>query len=346
MKKQISIFLFIFISSFCFSENFSINKNMFPDNVLLRHARIFLRDEKVSEALRDAEKAKLERKKRIESEIAFLEKTFRSARIKRLNGDFRNVISTLEEMENVDALSLISFYMAGEDVSAFHNSTNIFLSYIKTRETFPEADFIIGKIYSLEGEFSLAKKYFLSAWNSANALDVEAEEIDILYELANLSELENDLTNYEKYLLLIVRKSALFADAHFKQIILVSLKNKNADTMEKFFTLYRSDESALLKSFDDLSRFYEMKGENEKAIFSSALSALVIFTKLYDVEKSTNLEFSYENFKTLWNASLAKEEVRNWINANEAEKKLLHFASLLEKYGNENFANLLRSSIM
>ena len=64
-----------------------------------------------------------------------------------------------------------------------------------------------------------------------------SEKYNILYSLADLSLLDNDTKEYEKYLLLIIAHDSFYKDENMMSAMERTLKGTSSDTLERFFKL-------------------------------------------------------------------------------------------------------------
>ncbi|MBR7064293.1 MAG: hypothetical protein IKI31_04020, partial [Treponema sp.] len=207
-------------------------------------------------ALKYAEEAKVFRKNQVSSHIHSLEQAFKPREVQRKNDSLKDIILVLEKRDDFKALDIIHFYLQKKSVSDFKNSAATLLSHISMRKEFPEADWIIGSVYKLEGEYELSREYLLTAWKNSFLLDVPDEQFSILYELAELEKLQNNLDDYEKYLLLVLQNDKYFNNASFSSATSNIINMKKDDSFEKFFLMFRSDNYKALKAYSLLSDYY------------------------------------------------------------------------------------------
>ena len=80
----------------------------------------------------------------------------------------------------------------------FNGSYSDLIEFVSVYAHYPEADFLLGKIYKLEGEYSVALNYMKDAYEYSVNLDVSMEKYDLLYEFGRLvTEVKPDIITME-----------------------------------------------------------------------------------------------------------------------------------------------------
>lgn len=349
MKKFHCVLIIIFSAALCvplFSQVRPKKPASLTDDIrLLRNARAVYRNGSYGTALRYAEEAKTARKTLIAWETYTLQNSLRPAEVRRANDVLPDVLAVLQVREDFDAIEIINRYVRQKGASFFNNSASEVVSYVSKRNAYPEADWLVGSVYVLEGEYALAKQYLLSAWSNAYLLDVNDEQYDILYDLANIAYIEKDFNNYEKNLLLVLSNDSFFKSKNFNDVLMLTIRNKNAGSMEKFFTLFRSDDYKSLPAYFKLAEYYESAGEAEKALKANALGVLTGFTKMYNAVKTRNPEFEYADLSTFLREIAAYGDIVEWAEQNNLWKGFCDFAVKVRNNGNSVFADDIYASL-
>ncbi|MDE5897837.1 MAG: hypothetical protein K2H09_01025, partial [Treponemataceae bacterium] len=266
--------------------------------------------------------------------------------IKYVGDSIADSIPILQERQDYDALEIIEAYRKKPGLDFFNDSKKRLLEYVGSRSPYPEADFLAGYIYQLEGEYDVAERCYLKALESADVLDIPDEKYDILYALAEISLIRQDFSQYEKYLLNIVAQDNAFKDKGLIAAMNRTIRSRSADCLEKFFLLYRADNFRLLNAYFKLSDWYRKENAAERALDASALGALTGFTKIFTIVRTRNPEFQYEGFESLLDAAAAYPDVVEWGVDNNLWKGFYLFAEQAEKTGSTVFAEKLYTAIL
>ena len=328
MKKNGLICLLFLCSLNLFSR--SLKKPDYVHNYerILEEAQISFDENSYGDALSQAEKAKNSKKNQSEYEIYILENSFKPAEVKRKGDSLNSILQILAEREDFEAIQIIkrNFRKYGE--KTFGDSKNSLLSFLRKNAAFPEADFLIGKIYCLEGEYSVAYNCFVSAYKNSELLVIPDEKYDILYELANASKLLKKDEKYEEFLLLILGQSKEFKDETLCSAIKKTAESAKSDCLEKFFSLYRCDDFSLLKAYFLLTDFYQENKQKEKALKTCQLGVITAYTKIIDVIKKRNADFEVTGISDVLKEVQFYPDIIQWGIENNIWKGFYTLADL------------------
>ncbi|MGI5096742.1 hypothetical protein IZU27_03675 [Treponema socranskii] len=313
-------------------------RDLAGDVKLFRFARVEFDVGNYGEALRLANEAKTARREIVAWEADTLSYALKPREVQKANGVLSDVLAVLKKREDYDAVEIVERYVGKKTSAFFNNSADALVSYVSTRFSFPEADRLIGRIYFLEGEYSLAKQYLLNAWQNAALLDIPDERYDILYELSDIALIEKDFDSYEKNLLLIVSGDSLLKNESFERAFMLIVQNNEAGAMEKFFTLFRSKDYTALDAYFKLAPYYEERGFSDKALKAFALGTLTAFTKMHNTVKARDSEFEYRNLSLLFTEIKRFPDIIDWATERQIWKGFSDFADCVRKAGNERFA--------
>lgn len=312
---------------------------------LLREAKTSFRANQFGKALEYAERAKYERKKIIKWQYNTVNSSLKAGEVKKARGILTDIIPILQEREEQDAIDIILLYQRKLPASYLKDSADNLVDFLSKSDAYPEADMLIGKVYRLEGEYSLSRQYLLSAWQNARLLDIQDEQYSILYELAELCFLEGDMDGYEKNLLLILKDSGDFNNAALKSALLSRIRGGKKEDMEKFFLLFRCDNYRSIKAYGSLADYYQEVGEKDKALVLSALGVLTGFSKLYDTVRSRDPEFEYKGLQSLFDKMEEYSDIIDWAEEERIWHLLNEFAMRVNSAGSTRFATDLLTTL-
>lgn len=334
MKKRLLIILFFLSSLNLFSQ---IQKNfdyVYNYERILEDAQIAYEENDYGKALNLAEKSKQSKKNHSEYEISVLENSLKSSDVKKKGDSIENILEVLLEREDYDAINIIKRNLKKYGESFFNNSKQQLLTFIKRNSVFPEADFLIGKIYCLEGEYELSYNCLLTSYKNAEFLDIYDERYDILYELANISKILKKNDKYEEYLLLILTQSFEFKDNSFCASIKKTVESSKTDCMEKFFSHYRCTNYNLLNAYFDLTEYYQEQRQYEKALKTCEFGVITAYTKFVNVLKKRNPEFEISSISDVFKEVQNYSDIIEWGKENNIWKGFYTLADL--SYINNN----------
>lgn len=278
-------------------------------------------------ALKGANEAKELRKMILQRERQTLLQAFKNVSHNFEKFGLEELEGELKKKKEGASLCILKEYLEVYGSAKFGNSPAKLLSFISSLESFPEADFLIGDIYKIEGEYVMAREFYLAAYQNACNLDVPPEVYDILYALSDTALLMGKGEEYEKYLLTIIGMGESYKDKALMKSIKRALKNNRADAPDKFFNLYRSRDFRQIRAFCELSEYYGKLGEKERELYMSSFGALASFTRIYELLDERSVSRMESGFVNLLRASKNYPDIIDWGNDNYVWR-CFHFFAL------------------
>ena len=339
IKSIFAVLVLFFLAIQCFSQEIvrNVPKGEEAWRYLLKAQNAF-DSGNYSDVIVYAEKAKSSARQKAKWELYTLDNTFKKQKVRNAGDKIDDVLPVLKELELKDAVEIVERRVAQKGRKYFDGK---FSKIIEKEDYFsqcPEADFLIGKVYKIEGEFSLAGSYMEQAYAYWENLDVPEQKYDILYELAFLFYDIGDDEKFESYLLLILKDNPYFTDAGFLKGLL-RLPNKDSrEAMENFFKLYRAEGAFSIKALSLLSEYYMKNGEIEKAMECAALGSLTVVTKIENTLMERTHDYSYTSFARLLNDAASFPDIIEWGNSNDAWKIIYNFGDISASMGKLIFA--------
>lgn len=323
MKKKFFSVFFAFCTIFSI---FSQNSSEVEDLALFEDGKVFFENQNYGEAVKNLNSAKTARIKKITNKINTLEKSLSPAEVKYSGPHLTDKLPILREREDWDAISIIEYYLNIYSLDFFENNPENLIEFLKKLKNYPEADFLLGKIFMIEGEYDIAEKYFSNAYKSSDVLSIPDEKYEILYSLAELCENKKDFNKMEEYLLLIVSKEPLYRDNNRKKAFENTISSSKNDCVERFFSLYRAQNYQLVKPFFKLAEFYQNQNENKKSLYANALGIVTGFSKIIDIIKKRDPNFEYKDLKSFLLEVQNYSDIVNWGIENSLWKSFNLFA--------------------
>lgn len=339
MKKTIVTLLIISICSGLFAAE---KKAKIDESVEAYRMAIEAMDaQDYGKALKYSEDAILYRKQRIENQINKLKNSLSAKRVQAAGDHLDPVLNVLNNRKEYETAGIIEYYIKKKGKDYFDNSVTKLLEYLEDSKDFPEAHKIIGDIYKLEGEYTYAEEYYMLALQRSDVLDIPDEKYEILYMLAEISRLENDLPKMETRLLNILAEDKNFRDSALKRSMKGTIAANKKDSMEKFFNLYRADSYNCIDAYNQLAEYYHNAEKLDKALDFACLAAITSFTRIIDILYSRNSVYEYENLEGFMQEASLYDDIVEWASRNSAWKSFNILASYSTESGYTNFSQAL-----
>lgn len=338
MKKLVFFLYLILICACCYSQvgNNSFNTASWK---LLDNAQRAYDEGDIMMAMKLAENARQARNEEYTNAAVVMENALIPTAVQR-RGDLIPDIRTIwEERKETQAISVLDNALLLHTKEDFKNSITEVCNWYRSRINYPEAEYLLGKLYMLEGEYDIAEDFFTQAISHSDVLDVQEEKISILYDSAYLDELRNDMNGFEENLLMIMEYNQDYTEyigqrsssSYLAAIIRATRRNFTPD---KFFLLYRSDYYDTISACVELASFYYEKGYNEKAFPVSSLAVLTSFTRIYEILTSRNVKYTYTTFSGFLDETAKHSDVQKWMKDNKVWNSFYVFGKLLDDYQN------------
>lgn len=321
-----TIILFVTTGAFAIEEVRQPSKGN-EDWRILKQAQDSFSSGNYGEAIALAEKAKDSRKQECSWKVYTLEYALKSNAVRKVGNSLYDVIAVLKKRGSNQAVAIIEKEIEKHGKDFFNNDVQNLKEFVSKDNVYPEADYLIGKIYRLEGENDLSIQFMKKAYDASSALDVPEQKYDILYDLADISHDSGKYDDYEAYLLEILKDDQYFMDKDiFMPALVRTIKTDTDKAVEKFFKLYRSTNYISIKACYLLTKYYDEKGESKKALDCAALGSLTSFTKILKYIDDRKVDYSYETIKDVLKTSGTYSEIVDWGSENGVWELLYLFA--------------------
>ncbi len=350
MKKHIiSIFLIFTLFSFGIFAEIEGDEDKANDRPwhLLEMGKLKMEEGEFGDALNYVNYARQVHELEMKKKYDCLFNAIKPKRVKKEGDSIFAVYSILKERENYDACKVMDEIFLTHPPVFFDKSMEKLMSWLKKRILFPETDFLTGKIFFAEGEYKQAMLYYKKAWDNRALLEIPDERFTIIYAMADTAKLLRQYDEEEKYLLLVLTEDPIYGTTNLESPTLQAMINTidKEKSVEKFFLLYRHKKQIALKAYLDLTKIYMNAGKYQRALTTSALSAIIIISNLDKEISKTDYEYSYKNLSQLLNQLHRKSIICNWAEENGFWKGLIDFADCLKICGKKKQALDLYSKL-
>ncbi len=313
-----------------------------------------------------AEQAKKKRMSQIEWEQYTLDHAQRISSVRNAGDELNVVIQALDKTKQKNALEIVRSYLSTYGDAKFKNSFSALLSFINRNNSYPEADYLLGSVYMIEGEVNNASLYMKKAYESSELLSVPDVKYDILYDLGKMAQnqleasdyaeyLRNSrksstyFTDYEKYMLDILADDEFYTDSTYMKSMEKVISGNTAKSVDRFFVLYRSNVDRSLSALDGLSKYYKttsallsdpkkMSAEKSKSLQCAALASVIAVTRIEETLGDRLTNFKYQSLGDLLAKAGKYSDIVGWGHENGIWELLYNLADTAAEMGYTPFA--------
>lgn len=289
------------------------------------------------EAVTLCEEAKESRAKELEWNSYVMRGVLNSPEVKKKGPFISDLIPVLKSREDYEALEIVNYWLGRRGADYFDNSLPKLFDYLKRLNEYPECDFLLAKIFRLEGEYGMAMSFLQNARAQSELLDVPAQKFDILYEMADLAKTTGDQKEWEGSLLLVVADDGLYKDDASKRAMARSAALKRKDLVDYFFMLHRHSAVNSIKAYFDLGELYKSQKRPRDAWNMTANGVVCAFTWTLEILRDRSPEYSFEGLADFFTECGRYEDVMAWAGKNSVWKGFYDMALRAKENGFEKF---------
>ncbi|MBR1402554.1 MAG: hypothetical protein IJ558_14090 [Treponema sp.] len=312
---------------------------------ILQDAQFAFDKGEFSKAMNLATKAKANRVAESDYEVYIFDVALSPLAVRRAGEDFDAVLEVLKERDQTEAISLINKYLERYGAAYFQYSVHKMEDWAREKRVYPEADFLIGKIYRLEGEFKTAIDFYEKARMESTFLDIPDQLYEILYEMADLMYHQNETEKYKQALLLILNNDKNYQDDVLRRAMLRIIDANKAENVDRFFDLFRVSSPKTLGALYNISVIFEKEGEAENSLFSSALGTVESFSHILTSISGRDASYEYTTLALFLQKIGEYEDITEWCEGNHFWNYLIDFCKKTAARGNVLYANAMLTII-
>ncbi|MBQ1832350.1 MAG: hypothetical protein II114_01060 [Treponema sp.] len=369
LKKSVSlVFISLLVAGSIYAQSSTVPRKPSGDEYwyILKQAQDAYEYSNFGQAISLAEQAKNKRKALIEWEKNTMDQAQRSSAVRLAGDDIKLVQEALVRGKLKNAQEIVDSYLSTYGTARFGGKFSNLLSFIERNSSYPEADYLIGKVYKLEGEIKKAEIYMKKAYEMFDLLSVPDVKYDILYDMADIAKNQLDSLNYsrylntkknsgyysdyEKYMTDILADDSMYSNQNVMNSMLNVISSKDKKSMSRFFELYRSGNDRSLSALIGLASYYrtsaayvetnaEVKTELLKSLKCAALASIIAVTRIQDVLDDRLVDFSYTGIQDLLKKSSRYSDIVSWGNDNGVWELFCVLAETSGDLGYKNFSD-------
>jgi tetratricopeptide (TPR) repeat protein len=211
----------------------------------------------------------------------------------------------------------------------------------------PEAEMAIGDVYMTQGEYVIAEKQYLKAYDERRVFSIPEQTYTVQYKLADLYERWNKYDKMEAGLLAIVNDSQVFTSekyAFFKRKLQESYLTNGINRMVK---LYRLADTFATRAHLRLAVFYYKSGRYYPAFENSIFGVLTVISQAIEELKNwipdypENEQYPEFDLKVFLEVGYSYQPVRDYLEDLRIFEELYYLAAISYVQGDLKEANYL-----
>ncbi|MDR2021309.1 MAG: hypothetical protein LBQ14_11155 [Treponema sp.] len=261
----------------------------------------------------------------------------------KLEQDFITVLSTHAVRRLQDDLGLIEVYIAKEfQVNAadalkelyyrvprekLHNSAREALTELGRLKNYPEAEYWIGEVYRMEGEYGIALTQYQKAYANRALLEIPSFETELLYKIADLRRIRREYTGMVTILEEIIKSDSLWSRESFdRSNMMQSLENNG---INRFLVLFRHMDPPVERAHRILGLYYYASGRHNRAADHLLFAFLIQNSVLIESLVKSRYDYAFSSLENLLRDLAGNREAQSYITGVEYYRTMYYLANSL-----------------
>jgi len=194
-----------------------------------------------------------------------------------------------------------------------HNSAARALEELQRLKAYPEAEFWIGETYREEGELEIALKQYQMAYQQRDQLEAPGFATEILYRIAEVRRLRKEYGDMEEALEEILRQDTLWREDKNAFMRTAMARTLEKEGIDRFLTLYRYDNTTVLKAHQMLGFFYYDSGRYNRAAEHLLFAFLIESSVLAEAVIRDEFDFRFTTLEALLDKALSRPDLAPFL---------------------------------
>jgi tetratricopeptide (TPR) repeat protein len=256
--------------------------------------------------------------------------------VRRFGDDLKLLETYIEKEFRADAAEALKelYYRIPKD--ALHNSSKAALSRIGLLKNYPEAEYWIGEVYRMEGEFVIALSQYRKALNHQTLLENPLSGTDILYKIADLQRIRREYPEMTKTLDEILKADKFWSRESFNRSNM--LRSLETNGINRFLVLFRHNEPAMEKAHRVMGLYYYDNGRHDRAVDHLLFAYLIQNTVVINALLQNQYNYTFTDLSVLQNDIGKRQDILTYLDETEYFKTMYYLANSLYGIGRRSLA--------
>ena len=256
--------------------------------------------------------------------------------VRKLGDDLGLLEKYIEKEFRVDAADALRELYYRIPKEKLNNSSNAVLVELGRLKNYPEAEYWLGEVYRMEGEFSIALGQYQKAYNQRLLLENPEFGTEILYRMADLRRLRREYPEMVNILEDILKTDTLWSRESFSRSNM--LKSLEANGVNRFLMLFRHNEPAVERAHRTMGFYYYSNARYEKAAEDLLFAFLIQNSVVIDALLQSQYNYAFSTLANLMNDVAKRRDILAYLEETEYYKTLYYLANSLYGVNRRNSA--------
>jgi tetratricopeptide (TPR) repeat protein len=275
---------------------------------ILERGKLYFRNGAYGDALLAFEDARTQRRamySRMEQDMISL---LSIPEVRRLGDSLDRVETYIAERNRINAARALEELYYRVSRAALEGSALNALSHLKRLQDYPEAEYWIGETYRVEGELGIALGQYQKAYEQRELLENQGFAVEILYRIADIHRVRQEYTEMAAALERILAEDPLWSQDSETFVRRAMSRTLENDGIDRFLTLYRHNNSIVLRAHELLGFYYYTTARHNRAVEHLLFAFLIMNTVLIEDLTREQFDYSFTTLDALLTGALRRPE--------------------------------------
>jgi tetratricopeptide (TPR) repeat protein len=216
----------------------------------------------------------------------------------------------------------IALYRDGQ----YGRALELFRRAIATGSPFPEAEVGVGMVFEAEGSYDLAIRQYETALENRQFFRIEEEAYAVLYQLAEIHDLQADYPAFQRRLNEIVADDELFTQDQYENLRSSYRRTLSREGLNRLIVLYRQENQFALRAHRELGAFYVRSGRYEEAVDHLLFATLKTLSVAISALREEIFEYEFTTIEQFLIDIEGHSRIEEYIDHTELYRTLYFLA--------------------
>jgi len=247
--------------------------------------------------------------------------------VRRLGDDLALLERYIEREFRVDARDALNELYYRVPKESLQNSSNAALTALGSLKNYPEAEYWLGEVYRMEGEFNIALSQYQKAYDQRSMLENPEFGREILYKIAGIRQLRREYTEMSKIYEEILKTDTLWSRESFNRSNM--LRSLETNGVNRFLVLFRHHDPSVEKAHRVMGFYYYNNGRHERSAENLLFAFLIQNTVVIESLLQTQYNYSFSSLSGLMNDIARRRDLLAYLDEVEYFKTMYFLANSL-----------------
>jgi tetratricopeptide (TPR) repeat protein len=295
--------------------------------ITLEEGKRYFRAGAYGDALRFFENARESRKNHYAEMERRLVEVLSVNAVRRLGDDLALLERYIEKEFRVDAADALKELYYRVPKERLRNSSAAALAELKNLKNYPEAEYWLGEVYRVEGEYGIALAQYQKALDQRALMENPEFGTEILYTMAELRRTRREDSEMIKIFEDLLKTDPLWSRESFNRSNM--LRSLETNGVNRFLVLFRHNAPKVEKAHRNLGFYYYNNGRHDRAAENLLFAFLIQNSVIINALLESQYDYEFVSLTGLLLDIAGRRDLLAYVGEVEYFKTLYYLANSL-----------------